>query len=371
MSEQRINLNRTSAEELMELPGIGATLAQRIIAYRNDVRPFREPSEIVAVSGVGQRIYGKIADHVMTATSDETRGSARDEAQSEMGQNDASQASADRGVSEETRDEGISESDPTESAAEADVVAVPPGESLSEDVQPLGEEHEESTEAPREEPTLSESESENEATALEAAPEPAEGPEAVAEDEQPEAGTAEEEGPAPSREPRPQTTPAPWWRRLSWLWTAVLGAVLGMIFALVVFAGINGSLDVGHSRAVLRIQGDVDSLTMDVQTLGDQLEGLRDRLQAMEELTPRVEAVEGAVKNLHGETATLGEQITTLDEDVVAVSEELDDLSEDVTALQQEADQTRSFFGGLQGLLEDIFGENEAASVPTPTPEEK
>src|SRR5258708_4030594 len=41
-----VNLNRASAEELIELPGIGEVISRRIIDYREHHGPFRRPAEI-------------------------------------------------------------------------------------------------------------------------------------------------------------------------------------------------------------------------------------------------------------------------------------------------------------------------------------
>lgn len=49
-----INVNRAAAAELMELPGIGAVLAGRIVAYRAQHGPFRQADDLLAVPGIGE-----------------------------------------------------------------------------------------------------------------------------------------------------------------------------------------------------------------------------------------------------------------------------------------------------------------------------
>ncbi|WP_322512631.1 helix-hairpin-helix domain-containing protein [Chloroflexus sp.] len=56
-----INLNRASAAELEELPGIGATLAARIIERRETQGPYRSVAELREVSGIGEKLYSQIA----------------------------------------------------------------------------------------------------------------------------------------------------------------------------------------------------------------------------------------------------------------------------------------------------------------------
>jgi len=57
---QKININRAEAWLLKALPGIGETLAQRIINYRQQEGPFHNTGEIVRVAGIGRATYEKI-----------------------------------------------------------------------------------------------------------------------------------------------------------------------------------------------------------------------------------------------------------------------------------------------------------------------
>lgn len=58
-----IDLNTATREQLMSLPGIGATLAQRIIEYREQ-HPFTNKEELTQVRGIGAGIYERVKDLV-------------------------------------------------------------------------------------------------------------------------------------------------------------------------------------------------------------------------------------------------------------------------------------------------------------------
>ncbi|MCS6880876.1 MAG: helix-hairpin-helix domain-containing protein [Oscillochloridaceae bacterium] len=57
----RLDLNRASAAELEELPGIGPTLAGRIVARREEQGPFRTVEELREVTGIGEKLFAQIA----------------------------------------------------------------------------------------------------------------------------------------------------------------------------------------------------------------------------------------------------------------------------------------------------------------------
>ncbi len=55
-----VNLNSASASELTALPGIGETLAARIVAWREENGPFDRIDQVMAVSGIGPATYERI-----------------------------------------------------------------------------------------------------------------------------------------------------------------------------------------------------------------------------------------------------------------------------------------------------------------------
>jgi len=56
---EKININTATAEELMQLNGVGSKYAANIIAYREKYGPFKTPEDIMQVSGIGQKTFEK------------------------------------------------------------------------------------------------------------------------------------------------------------------------------------------------------------------------------------------------------------------------------------------------------------------------
>ncbi len=57
-----VNINTASASELDKLPGIGATLSQRIVDYRTKNGPFKNLDDLKKVAGITKGVIDKIKD---------------------------------------------------------------------------------------------------------------------------------------------------------------------------------------------------------------------------------------------------------------------------------------------------------------------
>ncbi|WP_405017405.1 ComEA family DNA-binding protein [Kitasatospora sp. NBC_00070] len=55
-----VNLNLATREQLDSLPGVGPTLAQRILQHRQEHGPFRSLDQLRQISGIGDRKYAEL-----------------------------------------------------------------------------------------------------------------------------------------------------------------------------------------------------------------------------------------------------------------------------------------------------------------------
>lgn len=69
----KVDINHAEVEELTRLPGIGATLAERVIAYRVAHGPFTRVEELNNVNGIGNKVVEQIRDLVILSPTDKER----------------------------------------------------------------------------------------------------------------------------------------------------------------------------------------------------------------------------------------------------------------------------------------------------------
>jgi comEA protein len=63
-SGQAVNINTASKEELVALPGIGSTLAERIISYRENEGEFGSVDDLQKIKGISKKKLEKLKPHV-------------------------------------------------------------------------------------------------------------------------------------------------------------------------------------------------------------------------------------------------------------------------------------------------------------------
>lgn len=60
----KVNINTATAQQLSELPGVGAKLAARIVEYRLKAGGFKTAQELMNVQGVGEKNFARIQPHL-------------------------------------------------------------------------------------------------------------------------------------------------------------------------------------------------------------------------------------------------------------------------------------------------------------------
>lgn len=70
-TDDRLDLNRATLEELMTLPKIGEVRAQRILEYREAHGGFHSTAELMQVNGIGEGIYAGLRYLIYVEEQDE------------------------------------------------------------------------------------------------------------------------------------------------------------------------------------------------------------------------------------------------------------------------------------------------------------
>ncbi|WP_234014766.1 ComEA family DNA-binding protein [Staphylococcus chromogenes] len=61
--KQPINLNLAQESDLVEVPGIGPSKAQSIIAYRDEKGGFKSVEDLKEIKGIGEKTFEKLKDY--------------------------------------------------------------------------------------------------------------------------------------------------------------------------------------------------------------------------------------------------------------------------------------------------------------------
>ena len=59
-----IDLNRATARELIQLPGVGEVIAKRIVDFCEEHGPFKRVEDLMKVKGIGEKSLEKIRPYV-------------------------------------------------------------------------------------------------------------------------------------------------------------------------------------------------------------------------------------------------------------------------------------------------------------------
>ena len=72
-----VDLNQADWPELTVLPGVGETLAKRIVASRENQGPFREIGDLTRVNGIGPRTLERLRPYLRPVADLETTAEAK------------------------------------------------------------------------------------------------------------------------------------------------------------------------------------------------------------------------------------------------------------------------------------------------------
>jgi competence protein ComEA len=64
-AEFKVNVNTAGWTELLTIPEIGETLAQRIVQYRQDHGPYQSPDDLRHVRGIGPKTLERLKAYVL------------------------------------------------------------------------------------------------------------------------------------------------------------------------------------------------------------------------------------------------------------------------------------------------------------------
>ena len=64
-AHDKININTASAKELQKLDGVGHTVAERIVHYREEHGPFKRGEDLRKVEGIGAGLWERNRDRIV------------------------------------------------------------------------------------------------------------------------------------------------------------------------------------------------------------------------------------------------------------------------------------------------------------------
>jgi outer membrane murein-binding lipoprotein Lpp len=331
MQSNLIDLNTAERVELRNVPGIGAKLADRIIA----ARPFYDLMDLKQVSGVGPALFEQLktwvtvipparslppaeAEPFSTSPEDQpvlsgapTMEGSQTEPEEAIIPEQPSQEAADfalegqeipGGTSQPLTDEAMHESGITESneAAPESNVTESPASEVSEPVQP-----------------------------------------AIAPPAPPESPAITTPGqPAPGGISRPELYGVA-------AASGALSFILAVLFTLLFLGFINGGLLFAKPVEINRLASQVNTIDTQAKELSGEIDSLNSRLSA-------VEGLDGRVTSLEQDARQLRNDVDALSGSAAALGKRIDDLSFNVDGLITRTGRFQNFLDGLRNLLNNL-----------------
>lgn len=60
-----VNINDASESQLALLPRVGPALAARIVGFRDENGPFKQPEDLILVPGIGDKTFERMAPYIV------------------------------------------------------------------------------------------------------------------------------------------------------------------------------------------------------------------------------------------------------------------------------------------------------------------
>ncbi len=79
----RVDVNSADWPEIAQLPGVGETLARRIVAFRRENGPFTRPEDLLKVPGLGLKTLTKLRPYFSFSGESENRPHEGDRGESD------------------------------------------------------------------------------------------------------------------------------------------------------------------------------------------------------------------------------------------------------------------------------------------------
>jgi hypothetical protein len=137
----------------------------------------------------------------------------------------------------------------------------------------------------------------------------------------------------------------------------VLSLILSVSLSLIILGGINGTLDFNQLQGLKQVESDVGTLEENLGSLSSNLDALDQRLTPLEGLTGRMTAVEDLTETLKGD-------VEDALANVEAMQSDLDRLSNETARLSGRVDRFDTFLDGLRRLITEIFAAPSGETLP-------
>ena len=313
-SVRKLDLNTASVEALLEISGIGQSLAEKIVA----ARPFTSVQDLARVQGISPRMVANWQPRLdVSAETGEVIPDFVGEVLSEAPQEDLVEL--------------------VEEAVIAEVVL----------------EAEESLDAIVEEDELPDVQDQpspvEEVQTGEIEPDPIPGEIEM----QPAASEVKTSPPAKTRPAatKPTSSGQPLLRSEALLFGGLAGLAavfLAVVLALGILGLINGGLNFVSPAELGQVQRQMETLQSQMGNLQQDINGLTTRLSAMETLGGRVTDLESATGKLSSDLADARSKVNSLEQSMQELSLEMEELNRKVGVFD-------GFLRGMQGLLNDLL----------------